>query len=199
MKVQDLRNALIVIFNQSFNNLHTDFNNRIITKGVAFFPCGNGLLDENENEILEDGILVLGKDFGGVDYFNAIKENGELSRITCRNLKAVVNDLAHHVFLSNVFMGLRKEEYSNMEAFPEILNVAYLSLCKEFLKYQIEQLKPRLIITLGYTPNEFLLCNIELKNEKVLNIPHPSMWHFNLKNSGLEKEDIKRLISNAYN
>lgn len=194
MNIQKLRTILDEVFDLPFDNIHTNFNDQIINKGIAFFPCGNGLLKEGNSEIPENGILILGKDFGGIDYFQLIKETGEASKITLRNLRPTIEDFEDGIFLSNAFMGLRIEGSGNIDEMPELLNVEYLTRCKKFLQSTIDLIKPQLIITLGTIPNKFLIFNIQLKNEKVLNIPHPSMWHFNLKKAGLNPDEVKKQI-----
>lgn len=195
MLVDELRQILIATFNRTFENLNTDFDNYRIKSGYGFFPHGNGLLKKEEEEIPSKCILVLGKDFGSTKYFEGVREFGEEKGPTLRNLLGTIEDSSKDkIFLSNVFMGLRKGDVSNIDNFSEQMNVQYLILCKEFLEITIAKIKPSLIVTLGSVPEQFLQQNIAIQKVKLFNIPHPSMWHFNLSKSSLTREEIRKRI-----
>ena len=195
MLVRELREELQKHFKEKFAGIETDFE-KYITNGLGFFPYGSGLMEIDKEEIPENGILILGQDFGNVVYFENIKENGEAEKHTMKNLQEVLsNEIKNKVFLSNVFMGLREKEFNNTEKFPGLLNVEYLRLCKTFLEIQIEIIKPHLIITLGKIPQEFLEKNINIRNQNIINIPHPSYLHLNIQNSLYKNiSDIRNAI-----
>ena len=154
MLVNNLRAELIKSFVGNFKSIEVDFKKQI-KNGLGFFPYGTGLLQEGQSKIPLNCILILGKEFGSTEYFDRIKNNGEKSEPTIKNLLKVIDtDLVDKVFLSNVFMGLIKDG-KNLDVNREIKNPNYNNLCKEFLEYQINSINPLLIVTLGNIPNEF--------------------------------------------
>lgn len=193
MLIETLRKELKEIFKgKSFNGIDTDFDKYLIKNDIGFFPYGSGLIT-TKREIQENCFLILGSDFGSTFYAKGIIEKGEEKNQTYRNLKKIINDEnKERVFLSNVFMGLREGETSNIKDFPAFENEQYKQSCKVFLELQIARLKPYRIITLGQRPENFIRQNL---NIKTFNIPHPYSW-FNLKRSkGFNnREDIKSYI-----
>jgi len=196
MLVETLRNNLEEIFKEhSFQDIDTDFSSHQIKNGLGFFPYGSGTLT-TKKEIPEKCYLFLGHDFGSVEYANRIKETGEVKEPTLRILlKEIIDEeYKEQVFLSNVLMGLRKGEKSNIKKFPPFENKEYQQLCIEFLKFQIDNLKPFRIITLGEKTERFIQQH--LNNINTFNIPHPSFLYPNLKRSKKwnSTEDIKSYV-----
>ncbi len=150
MLIEDLRAALDEFFkSKSFPNLNIEFRSRLIKNGLGFFPYGSGVLT-NTNKIPENCYLFLGHDFGSVEYANSIMQSGEENKTTLRILlkELISRELKGEVFLSNIFMGLREGEKSNIKKFAAFENKEYKQLCKNFLEFQIESIKPFRIITL---------------------------------------------------
>ncbi len=147
---------------------------------TAFFPGGQGLWKEEDSQIFPD-ILVLGQDFSTLSEYEkmARNETSDLKSPTWRELivlfKAAGVDL-HRCFFSNVFIGLRMSE-SSVGRFPGAKDKAFVKRNLEFLSYQIESIKPQVIITLGRPASEMLSklsedLLLDWENGKALSIPH---------------------------
>lgn len=127
---------------------------------TAFFPGGRGLWKEN-SEIFPD-ILVLGQDFSTVKYYEEILKGirKDTECPTWQNLielfkdKKVNLDL-NRCFFSNVFMGLRIAD-SMTGKFPGYGDKEFMARNLNFLNFQIETIKPKIIITLGKYPADML-------------------------------------------
>ena len=123
---------------------------------TAFFPGGRGLWMENETVVFPS-ILVLGQDFSNEkEYLKMLSNNSnDLDGPTWRNLIKLFNQADINLcdcFFSNVFMGLRKTE-SMIGKFPGFNDKEFFQRNLEFLRYQIDVVKPKVIITLGiYVP-----------------------------------------------
>lgn len=126
---------------------------------TAFFPGGKGLWFEEYSELFPN-ILVLGQDFSTVDGYNKMLRN-ELTDLECstwRNLIILfreVNIDLRECFYSNVFMGLRDTK-SMVGKFPGFKDKDFVKRNVDFLSYQIETIKPSVIITLGKFAAELL-------------------------------------------
>lgn len=126
---------------------------------TAFFPGGRGLWMEEESEDFPS-ILVLGQDFSTVKQYEdmLIGKASDLESPTWRNLiklfKEAELDLKECYF-SNVFMGLRDTEKVIGE-FPGFKDKPFVARNVDFLSFQIETIKPRVIIALGKYAAEML-------------------------------------------
>ncbi|MEP7167802.1 MAG: uracil-DNA glycosylase family protein [Bacteroidota bacterium] len=198
MLVKNLRKELQKVFKEKIEESDTDFENKIIKEGLGVFPYGSGLLDTGNEEIPQNGILILGYDFGGIDYFKKIKNNGEEKKPTLKGITEIISEEnKNKVFLSNVFMGLRRKGIKNMEKLPGLINDKYVTCCKAFLEIQLENINPKLIIILGNKPYHFLNKNFSNLNAKVLKIPHPGMWNSNLPKSEFKNIENLKVIVNS--
>jgi len=202
MKVQELRKELKNQFNgTNFSGINTDFSDeQLVTSGVSFFPYGSGLLVPGD-KIPKDCVLFLGSDWGtDKDNAEAVKANkpGSTKRkknITVNNLKDLLigKDNWGKAFLSNALMGLREENKSNIKPHKAFSDIDYQERCKDFLKYQIEEINPVRIITLGARADKFIRknCPEKFKN-KIHSIPHPCLLHGNIgKRIKKEKNGVK--------
>jgi len=177
---------------------------------TAFFPGGKGLWLENKSDIFPS-VLVLGQDFSTLkDYLEILSgDTNDLDCPTWRNLiklfvQAGIN--LDECFFSNVFMGLRRTE-SNVGRFPGFKDKEFIKRNIEFLSFQVEVIKPKLIITLGkFSPailgnlsSEDLLTwktakafndieepikfNVKIGSHQCncVALVHPSMRHLNIK------------------
>lgn len=126
--------------------------------GQGFFPGGDGLwrddsqLDMPSRGLLPSGgIVFVGNDFGTLKTYAALKQRGYENPPTWRNVKERArraNLPTQLTFFTNAVMGLRGEgkavdrkSWISMPGFPEF--------CREFFLFQIETLKPRLLVLLG--------------------------------------------------
>ncbi|WP_312648946.1 uracil-DNA glycosylase family protein [Aminipila sp.] len=177
---------------------------------TAFYPGGRGLWLYDKTDVFPK-ILVLGQDFSTEKYYYDFlnKRKKDTDSPTWKNLIKLFNEASinmQNCFFSNVFMGLRKTD-SMTGKFPGLKDQEFKKRNIEYLKYQIEIIKPRLIITLGKFAAELLssAANKGLENwshfkalrleENALKynvifgehsctclaINHPSMRHLNIK------------------
>ena len=122
----------------------------------GFFPLGSGILTEksklNIAVIEEGGTLVLGNDFGTLNYvenkcYNKREENSK----TIDNLKSIGLKL-EKTFFSNLFLGLRDNithEGTTMTKLVVKRQQEYIDFCFEFFKMQFNLLNPKIVICLG--------------------------------------------------
>ncbi|KPU44143.1 hypothetical protein OXPF_23100 [Oxobacter pfennigii] len=177
---------------------------------TAFFPGGKGLWMENTTNILPS-ILVLGQDFSALkEYLKIVNSKSkDLECPTWRNIIKLFKEAdisLSECFFSNVFMGLRKTE-SMVGKFPGFKDKEFTQRNLEFLAFQIEIIKPKLIITLGrYAINmlanlssqtlkswkkaksfndidEAIKFDVEFRNHRCncVSLVHPCMRHSNIK------------------
>lgn len=128
--------------------------------GLAFFPGGSGLWTEKRTAALwtcPSGLcIVLGQDFGLLSDFNLSFDAGEEARTVatwgnlCKMIDAAGID-PKGCFFTNAIMGLR-EAGRNTGPSPALKHPAFRSACTSFLEAQIEQVRPRAIVTLGWEP-----------------------------------------------
>jgi hypothetical protein len=126
--------------------------------GQGFFPEGDGLWrDDSQLEMPSSktlstaGIVFVGNDFGTLRTYLRLKKRGFENPPTWRHVKDRVrraNLPTHLTFFTNAIMGLRlegnaidKKSWTGIAGFAEF--------CREFFLYQIELLKPRLLVLLG--------------------------------------------------
>ncbi len=140
---------------------------------IAFFPGGLGVLPEENNQMIPE-ILILGHDFSTVKEFIKLKDVkiDECNDPTWRNMNLLFSSAGINMkncFFSNVFMGLRDTE-SMTGKFPGYKDKEFVNRCIEFLKYQVEIVKPKAIITLGkYAPEMLSKTSVDLNVWKNFN------------------------------
>lgn len=124
-------------------------------KTTAFFPGGRGLWLEDGKSDISPEILVLGQDFSTVDYHKELlsgKGKRDIDFPTWRNLIKLLRDDVRidlkHCFFSNVFMDLRSSGKMTGR-FPGFKDAEYVKRSVDFLLFQIAEIKPEVIITLG--------------------------------------------------
>lgn len=134
---------------------------------TAFFPGGKGIWKETETEVFPT-ILVLGHDFSTEKAYLEMLDNkkNDLDGPTWRNMIKLFNQAnidLNNCFFSNVFMGLRKTD-SMIGKFPGYKDKDFLKRNLEFLSYQIDTIRPKIVITLGKYAAELLsyLSEIDL-------------------------------------
>lgn len=178
---------------------------------TAFFPGGKGLWSETQSDVFPN-ILILGQDFSTVDDYRKMlrNESTDLECPTWRYLIKLLNEAEIELtdcFYSNVFMGLR-ETASMVGKFPGFKDKSFVKRNVEFLSYQIETIRPKVIITLGKFAAELLtkLSDTDLKIWKnynalrVANIGLITNVHFNnhvctcvaLEHTSMRNSNVKR-------
>lgn len=127
--------------------------------GLGFFPGGRGLWEKGDEKIAGKPIMVLGQDFGTVEYFTSLKSGTESDRQpTWRNLLILLNNagvMPGNCFFTNAFLGLREQEQMVGDT-PAWKNKHFLIACQNFFLLQYSLQKPRLILVLGKNPAYFL-------------------------------------------
>lgn len=189
----------------------------------GFFPLGSGIFSKHSEiekaEISKCEIMVLGNDFGTINYLNkkCLNEKEEKTNPTISNLLQLeMNEST--TFYTNLFLGLRNGE--KMVGIKK-LETEYLNFCLSFFRIQLELIKPNIVICLG---NEVKKALVEYSNDfsaiakktiteiyadkskndfmiiangiKFIFIPHPSYAHINWKKNNI-KERIKDSLKNA--
>jgi uracil-DNA glycosylase len=202
--------------------MDTSIKDKIIKNGIGFFPYGSGLLGSDKENLPQGGLMILGQDFGDVDYITPeLIQNGEANKPTFRKTTDLINAYPKEkVFMTNLFMGLRKEKGmigDNPALKKKTKDMDYLNTSVKFFKLQLEYVNPIKIIVLGKAPYNFI-CNefngkshkvvtfsayisnqvpeklLHINNIPVLCIPHPSMWNSNVKNQTEWKNIIKLFL-----
>lgn len=129
--------------------------------GQGFFPGGDGiwredsrLAEASSGLITSGGVMFLGNDFGTLKSYERNRKKGYENPLTWKHVKQRVRRAGLHpslTFFTNAVMGLRENgtalDKKNWNDAP-----LFRSFCREFLAYQIEILKPRLIVVMGSTP-----------------------------------------------
>jgi uracil-DNA glycosylase len=186
---------------------------------TAFFPGGKGIWKEEESEVFPS-ILVLGQDFSTEKEYVRMQKNivNDIDGPTWRNLRKLFKEANVDLldcFFSNVFMGLRKTD-SMTGKFPGFKDKEFVSRNIKFLLFQIDTIKPKIIITLGKYSAELLAslsddlnswknskalreADIGLKRDVKINgntftcvaLEHPSM-----RNSNVKRRRYKDFVGN---
>lgn len=124
--------------------------------GTAFFPGGYGLWREEEADrvaLPRGGVMVVGQDFhSATGYRKWFALGTEWPHVvTWRGLRPVLERAGltmRECFFTNAYMGLRIGAKATGD-FPGRADRAFVDRCHGFLLYQIEAVRPRLIVTLG--------------------------------------------------
>lgn len=125
---------------------------REMIKGTAFFPGGRGIWLEEETDIFPS-ILVLGQDFSTFEEYLKML-HGHSNDLNCPTWKNIIKLFEQaeinltECFFSNVFVGLRKTK-SMVGKFPGFRDKEFVQKNLDFLDVQVEEIEPKLIITLG--------------------------------------------------
>jgi hypothetical protein len=134
-------------------------------KGQGFFPGGDGLWRDytqlsqaSAGLVAADGIMFLGNDFGTLKSYERLRKKGFENPLTWKHLKQRVERAGLPVsrtFFTNAVMGLRdngtaldKKDWDGLPLFK--------AFCREFLAFQIDTLRPRLIVVMGPAPKRTL-------------------------------------------
>lgn len=149
--------------------IHPVDTTRFELEGLGFFPAGVGRYAAPGRSACHDlalgGLFVLGNNFGSRGYLDRLLgmelpsecEQGDtwgplLSQL--REAKVALDSC----FFSNSYLGYLAGS-SNMAAFPTL--GSFTSQCAKFLKMELEQLRPRVVIALG-APARKLLAHKEV-------------------------------------
>lgn len=119
---------------------------------TAFFPGGRGLWLEDDSTVFPD-IMVIAHDFSTVEEFNKMERDNrnEINSSTWRGMIKLFEEAnidLNQCFFSNVYMGLRESALSTGR-FPGAKDKAFVERNLDFLRLQINAVKPKLIIIMG--------------------------------------------------
>jgi hypothetical protein len=129
--------------------------------GQGFFPGGDGLW-RNEAQLAQaspglvamGGIMFLGNDFGTRKSYERLRKKGYENPLTWKHVKQRIGRAglpSSCTFFTNAVMGLRGEgtalDKKDWDGVPQ-----FKAFCREFLVYQIETLRPKLIVVMGQVP-----------------------------------------------
>lgn len=184
---------------------------------TAFFPGGRGLWLEVDSTVFPS-ILVLGQDFSTVKAYEAMVEGNkaDLNSPTWKNLIKLFDEAdvdLKECFYSNVFMGLRDTDKMTGK-FPGARDKDFVNRNLAFLLFQIETIKPKLVITLGRPASEMVgrLSRPDLDSwdkGKALSIPdngYKTNINFNghvcrcvaLEHTSMRNSNVKRRMYGKY-
>jgi hypothetical protein len=164
--------------------------------GQGFFPGGDGLWRDDSRIKLSStspfpigGIMFLGNDFGTLQTFEKTLRTGYENVLTWRNLKQrltaakIPGDVG---FYTNAVLGLRTDkkaiDYLDRSRHPD-----FCQFCGDFLRLQLEAMKPRLLVVLGQRPKDTICSTLGAE------IPDITSWR-NRDLSSMEAAETIRVV-----
>jgi hypothetical protein len=165
--------------------------------GQGFFPGGDGLWRDDSRTKLSStspfpvgGIMFLGNDFGTLQSFEKTLRTGYENVLTWRNLKqrltaaGIPGDIG---FYTNAVLGLRTDkkaiDYLDWSRHPE-----FCQFCGDFLRLQLEAMKPCLVVVLGQRPKDTICSTLGAE------IPDITPWR-NRDLSSMEAAEAIRVVA----
>jgi hypothetical protein len=144
--------------------------------GQGFFPGGDGLRRDEASIKLHStspfpvgGITFLGNDFGTLQTFDRTLRTGYENVLTWRNLKRrlITAEISGEVgFYTNAVLGLRTEkkaiDYLDWSRHPD-----FCQFCGDFLRFQLEAMRPRLLVILGQKPKDTVCSTLGAEIPKI--------------------------------
>jgi uracil-DNA glycosylase len=137
--------------------------------GQGFFPGGDGLWRDDSRIKLSStssfpvsGIMFLGNDFGTLQTFEKTLRTGYENVLTWRNLKrrlaaaVIPGDVG---FYTNAVLGLRTDKKA-IENLDWSRHPEFCQFCGDFLRLQLEAMKPRLLVVLGQRPKDTICSTL---------------------------------------
>lgn len=141
--------------------------NRSQELDYGFFPLGSGIFNDNSKtdvaNVKENGILVLGNDFGTEEYVDTKcpnKRESASGNPTLRNLLVKLDLNPQSTFYTNFFMGLRlpkKNDEPEKEPKKKITNTQnekkkeddFRLVCADFFLTQLKHTQAKKVLVLG--------------------------------------------------
>ena len=144
--------------------------------GQGFFPGGDGLWrDETELDrplpgpLPVGGAVFVGNDFGTLSGFLKLRSRGFENPLTWKHLKERIRRAElpkSAMFFTNGILGLRSSEVARaLDKRDWRRDASFMDFCREFFVFQIEILKPRLVVILGPTAKSTLLSFVRTTSE----------------------------------
>lgn len=118
----------------------------------GFFPVCTGTFD-GSIDLSDKRLMIVGQDFGKVCDANNAQANGEdFEKVsTWKQMLQMLEKLEIHAkdcFFTNYLMGVRNSK-TNMGPSPGLKSKDYVKSCLSFFEYQVEYIKPDMIVFLG--------------------------------------------------
>lgn len=131
--------------------------NKNVVLSYGFFPFGTGILREDvqreDGNILEGGIMVLGNDFGTLDYLKNKCPDGKENKRTSATIRNLIDEKLNslkldtsNTFFTNIYLGLRNGASMTRKM---TLENDYKAFCYDFFLEQLNFINPKTIICLG--------------------------------------------------
>lgn len=157
--------------------------NGTIQKGVAFFPCGNGITNKSTT-ISDKQFMILGHNQDNEKGYNkTAKKEDETYSPTWRYMRALLEQTEireEDCFFTNFLLGITQGSTSNMGTPSSLRNTAFVTNCAKILLDQISIQQPKAIICLGLMPFKLLGLiskNILLKNVAIRAFKEIDPWN----------------------
>lgn len=227
MKIQELYNCYEQQIKDTKNVSEIFEKSKMVNEyGIlefGFFPIGSGIFTSNSKIVIAKiencEIMVLGNDFGTIDYVKTKCSDGkeQLGNPTIKNLFQLDLNL-EKTFFTNLFLGLRIDGKNTDN---KMVTVEYRNFCFAFFKKQLELIKPKIVICLGAEVMKSLsnfstdfskysnaaiskLYADSSKNEfvvfsggiKFVFIPHPSYAHINWTKNNIKQRITEEIKTN---
>lgn len=133
------------------------FPRAAFTKKLGFFPGASGYLEGRISSV-ERNIMVLGHDFGTLDYAKKLDPLEDEPGATWRGLRDFLECAGVSLgdcFFTNCYLGYRASG-KMIGRFSASSNPDFVRFCESFFEFQISTVKPKLIISMGLKPLNFL-------------------------------------------
>lgn len=127
-------------------------------RGRSFFPGGCGLFDGAEQRLPERPVMLVGQDFGTLDYWNGLgtvkePEDGTWSGLT--KLLGATGVDPRSCFMTNALLGVRVSDAIEGPS-PGLASAVYIDACMAYVQEQIRIIRPLVVVTLGVVPTMLL-------------------------------------------
>lgn len=132
--------------------------------GRAFFPGGFGRADNSTDDLPRHPVMIVGQDFGTIEYWNALGLVDEPSDGTWAEMLRLLESVAidpSYCFFTNAIMGIRRDGPITGEH-PAFDDREFIDRCLVFLGEQIEQMRPSVVVLLGTIPAVLFAAHFSL-------------------------------------
>jgi len=166
--------------------------------GRTFFPGGDGLWRDDASltslkgpstsPFPVGGIMFLANDWGTLRGFESIRRKGYSSMSTWRNLKqrlTAAGICGKVGFYTNAYLGIRTKKNA-IDSLDWSDDKKFREFCGEFLRFQLETMRPCLLVVLGQSAKEMVCLTLT-------EIPELAAWK-SRKLSSLGAEESIRVV-----
>jgi len=127
-------------------------------RGRSFFPGGCGLFGGVAQRLADRPIMLVGQDFGTLDYWNGLNTDDESWQGTWTSLRKMLLEVEvdpRNCFFTNVLLGVRRSGPIDGPS-PALRCPDYVSACSEYVKEQVGIVQPSVVVALGKVPTILL-------------------------------------------